>query len=218
MNKTVLCYGNSNVWGYIPGSFDAKVMLGSRYGAAERWTGILASSLPADEFSVIEAGLNGRTTQYPDEVANKPYRNGLASLPMCLEMHYPLYLVIFLIGTNDLKVQYDKSVADITEGMRQLVRCVQTSNFGLHAQPPKVLLIAPQPLVREGLMMQFFDDASIEKSFALAAAYEQMAAEEKVLFLDAGKIVTSSSKDGIHLEVASHKILAEKVRERVLNL
>lgn len=50
----ILCYGDSNTWGYISGSDH------QRYGNNERWTKILAKLL-GNSFEVIEEGLNSRT-------------------------------------------------------------------------------------------------------------------------------------------------------------
>ena len=51
--KRILCYGDSNTWGFIPGS-------GKRYPSDVRWTGVMSKAL-GEEYEVIEAGLNGRS-------------------------------------------------------------------------------------------------------------------------------------------------------------
>ena len=48
--KTIVCYGDSNTWGYIPGSAE------ERYPYDIRWTGVLQRLLGA-EYHVIEEGL-----------------------------------------------------------------------------------------------------------------------------------------------------------------
>lgn len=58
--KTILCYGDSNTWGWNPK--DA-----SRFTREERWTGLLMQEL-GEEFYVIEEGLNGRTTIFDDPI------------------------------------------------------------------------------------------------------------------------------------------------------
>ena len=50
----ILCYGDSNTWGYISGSNHL------RYENNERWTRLLAQKL-GDNFEIIEEGLNSRT-------------------------------------------------------------------------------------------------------------------------------------------------------------
>lgn len=84
----ILCYGDSNTWGYDPTS-------GMRF--AHRWPKVLAQQFPQDE--IIEEGLNGRTLVHED-----PYgkgRCGSAVLEMLLRTHQPLDLIIMMLGTNE---------------------------------------------------------------------------------------------------------------------
>ena len=60
MGKRILCIGDSNTWGYIPGS-------GERYEKNVRWTGKLAQML-GENYEVIEEGMNGRTTAFTDKI------------------------------------------------------------------------------------------------------------------------------------------------------
>ncbi|GAK86119.1 arylesterase [Vibrio ponticus] len=54
--KSVLCFGDSNTWGYMP-------IKGGRYPTELRWTSLLEQQLPAD-WQVINEGLPGRTTGF----------------------------------------------------------------------------------------------------------------------------------------------------------
>ena len=51
---TILCYGDSNTYGYNP-------VNGLRYPKDVRWTGVLQKLL-GEQYAVIEEGCNGRTT------------------------------------------------------------------------------------------------------------------------------------------------------------
>jgi lysophospholipase L1-like esterase len=64
--KTVLCYGDSNTWGYDPLTQD-------RFPRDTRWPGILRHEL-GEGYLVIEEGLNGRTTVWDDPIEG--YKNG----------------------------------------------------------------------------------------------------------------------------------------------
>ena len=55
--RVVLCYGDSNTWGWIPG--------GGRHARDKRWPGVLAAELGHD-WHVIAEGLSGRTTVFDD--------------------------------------------------------------------------------------------------------------------------------------------------------
>lgn len=65
--KTILCYGDSNTWGYNPDG-------SGRYPKHIRWTSVLQKEL-GENFDVIPEGLNGRTTVWDDPVKGE-YRNG----------------------------------------------------------------------------------------------------------------------------------------------
>ena len=124
--KRILCYGDSNTWGYDPVARD-------RFDAATRWTRVLAASLGAD-YEIIEEGLCGRTTIWDDPVTE--YRNGRTYLIPCLDTHCPLDLVVLMLGTNDLKSRFSLSAYDIAAGAGVLVDLVQRSEAGRNGRPP----------------------------------------------------------------------------------
>lgn len=211
---TILCYGDSNVWGYIPGSLNPVTGLARRYEKKQRWTGLLQATL-GEKYHVVEEGCNGRTTTLDEITPGRPYRNGLTYLPPCLEFHYPIDLVLFLLGTNDTKEQFNRSVEEIGEGMRQLIKVVQASSRGDSGKAPQILLIAPQPFVEIPSANALADRIRREKSEQLAKKYQKLAQEEGCYFLDAAKVVTSSKIDGIHLEVSQLALLSDAVAKKV---
>ena len=58
--KQLLCYGDSNTWGLIPGTKE-------RYPGGVRWTSILQEKFGTSDVHVIEEGLCGRTTVFDDK-------------------------------------------------------------------------------------------------------------------------------------------------------
>src|SRR6201988_772163 len=88
--QSVLCYGDSNTWGYTPET-------GTRFGRTERWPGILRATL-GDGVEVIEEGLSGRTSAFDDPLDSD--LNGLTFLPVCLATHQPIDVVVLFLGTN----------------------------------------------------------------------------------------------------------------------
>lgn len=216
MIKTILCYGDSYVWGCVPGSFNPMTGLWTRFTKDKRWTGVLARYL-GKNFEVITEGINGRTTTLDEVVPGRPYRNGLIQLPAVLESHYPIDLVIFMLGTNDTKIQFNCSAEQITEGMRQLIQIVKTSKKGNMANPPQVLLIAPPKTTHSPQLTPQRDAGSIAKSLRLPALYQRLAQQENCAFLDASVFLSSSLLDGVHLDEHGNqslgKLVAKKVRE-----
>ncbi len=133
--RTVLCYGDSNTWGYEPAT-------GKRFPEDVRWPGVLARQL-GEGFRVIEEALNGRTTVRDDPV--EEHKNGKTYLRPCLESHAPLDLVIIALGVNDLKARFFASASDVADGAGVLVSIARRSGVGPDGGSPAVMLVAPPP-------------------------------------------------------------------------
>ncbi|CAN5899598.1 SGNH/GDSL hydrolase family protein [soil metagenome] len=204
--KRVLLYGDSNTWGYAPGS-------GVRFAEGVRWSGVLAQAL-GDEVRVVEEGLNGRTTVFDDPFEHG--KNGKTYLQPCLASHRPLDLVVLMLGSNDLKHRFGLSAFDIGEGMRSLAELVLASKAGLYETEPQLLLVAPPHLNPEGLGEAF--EGGVEKSRDLARYYLQVAEELSCHFFDAATVVASSPLDGVHLGEQAHRDLGVALAEQVRRL
>jgi lysophospholipase L1-like esterase len=187
--KTVLCYGDSNTWGYNAVTQD-------RYPHAERWVSVLARTLGSD-YLVIPEGLNGRTTVWPDPIEGE-YKSGKSYLIPCLESHYPLDLVVLMLGTNDLKHKFGLSAYDIASGAGTLAGMIRSSAFGPAGVAPKVLLVAPPPTRAAGTRFADLFAGADEKSRDLARHYALAAQEYGCAYLNAGEVIESCLEDGIH--------------------
>ncbi len=206
---TIVCFGDSNTWGYDPAD-------GGRYPAGDRWVGVLASALEAKRpgaFSVIAEGQNGRTTLWDDPIEGP--KNGSLYLPPCLESHKPVDLLVIMLGTNDLKHRFGLSAWDIAHGAGRLVEMALASDFGPAGRPPRVLLVAPPPVGRLSNFAGMFEGAP-EKSKGLGEAFAAVAAALGCDLIDAGRIVRSSDKDGIHFDPEGHRALGKAVAERIV--
>lgn len=104
--KTVLCYGDSNTYGYDPSD-------GFRYPESVRWTCRLQKLL-GDDYRIIEEGCNGRTTVFDDPIES--WKNGRDYLKPCLNSHKPIDIVILMLGSNDLKETFHASAKQIAAG------------------------------------------------------------------------------------------------------
>ena len=125
--RTVLCFGDSNTWGFEPGTQ-------ARYPRDARWPGVLAAALGAG-WHVVEAGLNGRTTVFDDPLGDK---NGLRHLGPVLESAAPVDLVVVMLGTNDLKTRFGASAYEIAEGAGRIADAVRASAAGPAGGAPQV--------------------------------------------------------------------------------
>jgi len=212
--KTILCYGDSNTWGYNPAT-------GARYPLEARWVSVLARELGAG-YTVIPEGLNGRTTVWPDPVEGE-YKSGKSYLIPCLESHYPIDLVVLMLGTNDLKHRFGLSAWDIARCAGTLAEMILLSDFGPDEGPPELLLVAPPRTCVVGTEFEepvlsaiegMFEGAN-EKSADLGRYYRRVADEIGCAFLDASKVIVSSKVDGIHLDASELPKLGQAVAAAV---
>ncbi|MBT4321072.1 SGNH/GDSL hydrolase family protein [Candidatus Bathyarchaeota archaeon] len=202
--KTILCYGDSNTWGYDPATQ-------SRYPRDVRWPGVLRKEM-GEGYLVIEEGLNGRTTVWDDPIELD--KNGAIYLRPCIQTHKPLDLVIIMLGTNDLKTRFSLPAYDIASGAGVLVDIVRKSDTGLEGRAPEVLLIAPPQSVELTNFAEMFEDA-VEKSAGFAKHYRRVSNEKGCHYLNAGEFVESSPLDGIHLESDMQAALGRAVAAKV---
>ena len=141
--KTVLCYGDSNTYGYDPRT-------GFRYPSSVRWTCRLAALL-GDDYHVVEEGCNGRTTVFDDPIEG--WKNGLGYLKPCLNSHKPVDIVVMMLGSNDLKETFHASPEQIAEGAGVLVETIQTFTREKQGFEPKIVLVCP-PEIGEGITLR----------------------------------------------------------------
>jgi lysophospholipase L1-like esterase len=211
--KTILCFGDSNTWGFDPASITASHP--RRHPLERRWTGVLARELGAG-YRVIEEGQNGRTTVHDDPL--NIARNGKEYLPACLESHKPIDVVVLMLGTNDLKSYYNLPPAEIANGAGILARMILHSDSGPGNKAPKLLLICPPEI---GDLSHLPDIAAkipdgIARSRQFPRCYEALAATLGCAYLNAQEIVRTSEVDGIHLEEAEHARLGQAVAAKVI--
>ncbi len=205
--KTIVCFGDSNTWGYNP-------VTQERYEYEVRWTTVLQREL-GDEFLVIPEGLNGRTTVWEDPI--ELHKNGAAYLPPCLESHKPVDLIVIMLGTNDLKQRFSLPAGDIAKGVGVLVDIVKRSNFGPEGVDPGVLVLIPPEVRRLTDFAEMFAN-SREKSLRFPAAFGAMAEEKGVPCLEIDREVRFSAADGIHFETDQLGKLGVLVAEEVRRL
>jgi lysophospholipase L1-like esterase len=206
----ILCYGDSNTWGY-------QAATAERLGRWDRWPGVLQRAL-GDDVHVIEEGQNGRTTVF--DVPFEPDRNGLTYLPVALQTHHPVDLVVIDLGTNDLFLP-GVNAYHAAHGAMKLAEVVLASDAGLAGGAPAVLVVVPPPFAPLGTRDQGESPGAERESQRLSQAFIDAAAsylEEDgitVPLLDLRDHVASSPIDGIHLEADGHRSIGTAVAARL---
>ena len=208
MQKNILCFGDSNTWGYIPGT-------GERYAPEIRWPGVIASALGAG-YHISEDGLNGRTTGFDFPWAD--CRNGQSGLSYALLSQRPLDLLIIALGINDLTIVDSSFSAKSAAGLIRRARMLQAvpdAGTRIFRDDVKILIVAPAPVHPDYDRM--YNTEYYADSCRLAERYREMALENEVEYLNAGNYAEASPVDCIHFTPESHRNLglaiAQKVRE-----
>ena len=197
--KSVLAFGDSLTWGFVAGDW-------TRHAFEYRWPNALAAGL-GGKARVIEEGMNGRTTVFPDPTDGAE-RNGAVALPMLLTTHQPLDLVIIMLGTNDIKYANRCRAFDAAMGMGRLVDIVQRFGWIKTAAPPQILIMSPPALCKTS--DEWFNDLwghAIEESKLFAQHYARVAKDMGVQFFDAGSVAKTDPTDGGHLDAENTRAI-----------
>lgn len=201
MNKKILCFGDSNTWGFTP-------ITGERYPKGVRWTSLLGEMTGAE---IIEEGLNGRTSAFDDPIL--PYAKGIDYIEACVASHAPFDLLIVMLGTNDMK----KYVCNCVDASAKAVAMICNKAKAV-APDIKILMVSPIVIGKWrpelGEMLQLNMD-SIENSYRFSEFFAQQAKLNGFYFLDAAKYAQPSREDAVHMSPENHKKLAEAMAQKV---
>ena len=211
MSKTILCYGDSNTFGYEPET-------GMRYPRDVRYPGRLQLLL-GDDCLVVEEGCNGRTTIHDDPVDG--WKNGLGYLRPCLNSHKPVDVVIMMLGSNDLKTTFHLTAEEIALGAGVLVDVIKEFTAEKQGFIPEIILVSPPEIgkgIRTSPFFGRFSEDAIAESKKFSACYKAVAEEKGCIFFDAAQYVDPSETDSLHLTAEGHQILAEKLCDVIKEL
>lgn len=207
--KRILCYSDSNTWGQVPGIEKIE-----RHPSYVRWTGVL-QSIVGNDYEVVEEGLCGRTTDITGTLKGDGDKNGLEHFAPIFLYHIPLDFLILYLGTNDLKERFMRSAQDIAEGAERIVQKVEPLSNSFNMLPPKILLLAPTPVLEEHVKPPYRMIGAQEKSLQFADVFFGVALRNKCDFMDLASITESSKLDGIHLESEAHQLIGIDVAKKI---
>ena len=213
--KTIVCYGDSNTWGFIPNVDAPQDWSVNRFAPDVRWTGVLQREL-GGEYRVEEEGLNGRTT-YVDDPQDS-CRNGLKYIDVCMQTKSPVDMVVLMLGTNDTKDFLGLPPLMIARGVESIVRRIKEGGYGYRGSAPKILIVAParlHPELARAWPGEEFGANAIRKDQALAEQYRKIADAHGAYFLYAGSEITADEADCVHMNEEGHAKLGKMVAKIV---
>lgn len=212
-NFRILVYGDSNSWGYLD---DGE---GQRF--SNRWPVEMVRYLSHNRsVTLIEECLPARTTNLSDPVLG-PSFNGELTLEAILLSHQPLDYVLIMLGTNDLKTQFNRGVHDIAKAivsLAELARSTPAGRGGWFAdQTPDVSVISPL-VIGQRARDTTWEKAeewrgAIDKSNVLAQTLQQACNAASIHMIDGNQFGYSSELDPIHWDQETHIRFGKKMAE-----
>lgn len=195
--KKILCYGDSNTYGYNPTD-------GTRFDNTIRWTALLQNNLGSD-FEVINEGACDRTG-FVDNDKGFLF-SAQKHFPKMIAKTKDIDILILALGTNDLQFKYDISFKQIENGLEKLILIAK--NYA-----KKIIIIPPVVLdnnVLNGYFNYQFDETSISKSKKVGKIYRKLSNVYGLNYFDLNEFVKHSNADGLHYDEIGHNIIAENL-------
>ena len=185
--KRILCFGDSNTWGY-----DSRSFFGDQYPSDVRWTGLLKQS----GYEAVNYGQNGMCV---------PEGTALDWVLNLAKADLPADAVTVMLGSNDL-LRMDRA-EEIGARMEILIKGLKE-----YISSETILLIAP-PILKPGIWVS--DTRVIAESERLAEVYCGIAEREQTAFADASKWGIEVLSDGVHFSPSGHALFAAKLAEKL---
>jgi len=202
--KRILCYGDSNTWGYKPAD-------GSRFGETERWPALMQKNLKLKS-AIIEEGLNGRSALnlYPgyDEA------NGIDYIHKNINRFVPLDMAIIFLGLNDIAASPDEPLWKICKAIEEIAEIILTAHSEANRPLPQIILMGLPRISRDFEETGFYE-LVINKVQAFPDIVAEAALKHGYHFINTAEFIETSSLDGTHLSADSHYRLAIHTAEYI---
>lgn len=210
--KNILCFGDSNTWGYDPSTQ-------TRFSKDIRWTGVLQQLL-GSKYNIIEEGLNGRTTNVNEKQDHglgyfRPFRSAMDLLSVLIETNSPLDLIIVMLGTNDLKTNFNQSSEMIAKNMRLVCESIINNDY---FQSKSIILVSPSHINEESpnLLDSFIGTTQASQSFS--NSYRKISNDLNLYFVDASESVKTNKIDGLHWDSKQHSDFANSLFNKIIEV
>ena len=224
---TVLVYGDSCTWCFAPTSSMTEY---ERLDESQRWPIILEKKLNSTNkhnklYTVIAEGLNGRTIkedQFLEFGTDKVNMNGYKQFLPIVHSHKPIDIIIFMLGVNNTKKEFNPTAQSIAKQMKQLLELAINSDDLWADLSNKTVIFIAQASVNNINKVNSdwdFDENSIKISRDLGKEYKKILDELKsncdssttIKLLDAPKCGVVTGVDSVHLDGKNNAKLANAV-------
>ena len=197
----ILCYGDSNTWGYVPNiNGYSKNATMHQYNEKDCWWYDLKK-----KNELLINGVCGRCIAHENRWLKN--RNATETIDNELCQYENLDLIIVQLGTNDCKSEYNDSALQISKNLEILLNKI---NRITNAQ---IMLISPAIINENNKITQKYYIGAQKKSAELDKYYEQIAHNNGYIFISG--IDLEVGEDGEHLTLAGHQQLKNKIHSKI---
>ena len=198
MAGTIICYGDSNTYGYDPCT-----LMGDQYPEQNRWTGILESET---EWKIENHGICGRCIPH----TGSQIRFACEQLKDWQDKDAPVWMWIML-GTNDLLQEQQFTAKDTAQRMETFLKKLMAEP-AVSSGKITLYLIAPARM-EYGAWVD--EERLYQESRQLGEEYKKVAERLGIGFTDAGKWDIPVVYDGVHFSEKGHHIFAQNIQEEI---
>ena len=192
----ILCYGDSNTWGYIPNiNGYSKNAIPMQYDKHDCWWYSLI------KHNLYINGLCGRCVAHENKWLEN--RNAFLTIHDDLKKYKNLDIVIIQLGTNDCKSEYNDSSIKIANNIIKLVQEIKKITNS------QVMIISPPQIIENTIITKKYYKGANEKTLQLNKLLEEATKKHGLFFISG--IDLNIGEDGEHLTLYGHKQLASKV-------
>ncbi len=202
--KNILCYGDSNTYGFIPNSN------GLRYDEQNRWTGVLQFEL-GNNYEIIEEGACDRNG-FVDNPKGMLY-SAQKHFPIIVSELKNIDILILALGTNDLQFQYNIDYSVIENKLKNLILIAQRKVDNIILIPPVIL----EENILDGFFKIQFDKTSIAKSKKVGQIYNKLGKLFNCKIFDINTFSKPSNADGLHYDNNTHKLIGKNLSVFIKN-
>lgn len=186
----IVCFGDSNTYGYDPRSW-----FGDRYPETVRWTGLLKQQ----GFDVCNEGENGR--QIPSGEWMIEHACGR------ILRHAPFDLLCVMLGSNDLLMGSRTGAEEVSLRMEAFLNAVLSR--GAEAE---ILLISP-PVMHLGDWVS--EERLLTESARMRDHYLALSEKLGIRFADAEEWGVETGFDGVHFTEVGHEAFARGLSQEL---
>lgn len=199
MSGTIICYGDSNTYGYDPCT-----IMGDQYSEEDRWTGILERETG---WNIENHGICGRCIPHTES----QIRFACEQLKDWQDKETPVWMWIML-GTNDLLQERRFTAEDVAQRMEIFLKKI-LAEPAVSGGKIRLHLISPS-WMEYGAWVN--EERLYRESRRLGEEYRKVAKCLGIGFTDAGKWEIPVVYDGVHFSEKGHHIFAENIEHTII--